>query len=282
MRDDQVYGHCEQITGLLNSLKELLPELPGFRSLSLYGSLAEGRADEYSDIDLIVMTDNVVDAKEQVLGVLERVGPIEFSWLMNLSSDEWNPTVVFLDQSYYHKLDLVLVGASAEHSVASSEQTVPLCDEPRVPVEVDGRSTAYAPEHGSMGHFLLGQMIGCTRYLKARRRGQTMTCYRFAAAAVDWHLALTYARLVGDPHFRSKLSTIEYRELDSLMPADHLSAIAASFDFSDGPAMDRTLLAAAERLLEDGSNLAAMTGESLPIDVFSRLTMFLTEELQPT
>ena len=282
MRNEKVYGQCEQITNLLNALKGKLPELPGFRSLSLYGSLAEGRADRYSDIDVMVTTDNLPDAKEQLLGVLERIGSIEFSWQINLFPDEWNNTILFREESYYHKLDLGLVDISAEQRIIPSEQTVVLCDQHRPPGQVASKSTAYAPQHGSIGHFLLGHLIGCTRYLKARRRGQTMTCYRFAAAAVDWNLALAYARLTGKHCFRSKLSTENYLELDRRISADQRATLMSDIDFSTGLAMDHTLRTSMKRMLEDGAYLAVMEDEILPPDVFNGISTFLDEELSHT
>lgn len=48
--EEVVCKQCKQITSLLNALKEISPELPSFRTLSLFGSLAEERADEYSDV----------------------------------------------------------------------------------------------------------------------------------------------------------------------------------------------------------------------------------------
>lgn len=213
-------------------------------------------------------------------GVLERIGSVEFSWKINLYPDEWNHTILFHDQSYYHKLDLGLIDASVEHRIIPSEQTVLVCDQPRIFYQVPEKSAAFVPQYDSIGHFLLGQLIGCTRYLKTRRRGQVMTCYRFAAALIEWHLSLVYARLTGNHQFRTKLSTIEYLDLDRLMPIGHRNALVSNLNFSDESAMDRILLTAMERMLEEGARLAVMAGETLPEGVFNRLSTFLAEELQ--
>jgi hypothetical protein len=278
MLADGLHGRCERITTLLDALKETLPGLPGFRTLSLFGSLAEGRADEYSDIDIIITTDDLANAKAQLFGTLEQIGPIEFCWVMNLPPDEWNPTVVFREESYYHKLDLGLVDVSTLNRTIPDEQTVLLCDQHH-PVQAPKESTVYAPEEKSIGHFLLGQFLGCTRYLKARRRGQTMTCYRFTAAALEWRIALLYARLTHDPHFRTKLSTVEYRELDRLVPTGLRDTLMSEVDFSNTTAMDSTLRTAMNRMLDDGVCLAEMVGESLSSEVFGNLLKFLDEQM---
>gem|GEM_PF-3353575 len=41
--------------------------------MSLFGSIAEGRADAWSDIDMIVTTDDLPAAKASVLGLLEEL-----------------------------------------------------------------------------------------------------------------------------------------------------------------------------------------------------------------
>lgn len=279
MSYDELREQCKRITSLLDALKETLPGLPGFRTLSIFGSLADGRADEYSDLDIIVTTDDLAGAKAHLFDTLEQIGPIEFCWVTNLSPDEWNPTIMFREESYYHKLDLGLVDVSTVNRTIPTEQTVLLCNQCRAPVQVTAKRDAYAPQHGSIGHFLLGQFLGCTRYLKARKRGQTMTCYRFASAAVDWSLALLYARLTEDPHFRSKLSTVTYLELDRLMPADRRATLVSDIDFSDMAAMDITLRTAMERMLDDGACLAKMIGESLPAEVFGNIMKFLVDEM---
>lgn len=269
-----------QLVRLLDALKETLPGLPGFRSLSLFGSMAEGCADEHSDIDLIATTDDLPGAKTALLGLLEQIGPIEFCWVLHLRPDEWNPTIVFRDEGYYHKLDLGLTDARAVERTIPAEQTTLLIEGPGTATCAVRECQAYVPHEGSLGHFLLGQYIGCTRYLKARKRGQIMTCYRFAAAAVDWQLALVYARLTGDAGRRSKLSTDDYRKLDGLLSTDERAALLHGLDFSSLTAMDNTIQAAMSSMLKDALHLAATSGEEFPTEVFERMCAFVAEELR--
>lgn len=72
--DDTSVSSRKRLDHLLKELTTILPSLPGFQTLSLFGSLAEGRADGYSDIDLIVTTDDLLGAKERLLGTLEEIG----------------------------------------------------------------------------------------------------------------------------------------------------------------------------------------------------------------
>ncbi len=278
--NNALHRSCKQVTDLLNRVKDTLPGLPGFRTLSLFGSLAEGRADDYSDVDVIVTTDDLPNAKAHLLSLLEQIGPVDFCWAINLRPDEWNPMIVFREENYFHKLDLGLAGISGVNRTIPPEQTILLCDQFRTPGTVAKESQAYVPQDSSMGHFLLGQLLGCLRYIKARKRGQILTCYRFAAAAVDWRLALLYARLTENPQFRSKLSTVDFLELDRMISPDDHSAFLSGLDFSTLAAMDSAVRTAADGMLEDGRYLAAASGEVLPAPVFERISAFLEEELQ--
>ncbi len=202
--NDLISAFCSEwssrvrLDDLLQRLTECLPGLPGFQTLSLFGSMAEGRADGYSDIDLIVTTDDLPAAKQHLLGVLQAIGAIEYCWVISLRPDEWNPTIIFTGEGYYHKLDIGLVAATAINRTIPVEQATPLVTRTGdLPHAMPCRSQTYMPPEGSVGHFLLGQFLGGIRYLKARKRGQPLTCYRFVSAVADRCLRAFYIHLAG-------------------------------------------------------------------------------------
>jgi predicted nucleotidyltransferase len=267
---------------LLDRLAHVLPSLPGFEALSLFGSLAEGTADGYSDIDLVVMTRDLAEARDEVLGVLEEIDEVEFCWVLPLRPDEWNPIVVFATEGYYHRAELGLVSSSAENRTIPEEQTTLLVKGPAErPRGFARHSHAYEPPHGSVGHFLLAQFLGGgLRYAKARKRGQVATCYRFAAATAEWCLRAWYAELSGDHSLDRKLSTDEYRALDSLLTAEQSSVLLRELDFSAPQAMDRAVTAILGQLLLRCRAIAGAKGESLRDSVFQRMLSFLDHELR--
>lgn len=273
----------DRVYSLLQCLFHLLPHLPGFRSLSLFGSLAEGRADAYSDIDLIVTTDDLPAAKEQLFRLLEEIGPVEFCWVISLRSGEWNPTIVFSSESYYHKLDIGLVAADMLDRTIPEEQTVLLVNEaPLQQMSGSKRSQAYYPAYGTVGHFLLGQYLGGLRYVKSRKRGRLTTCYRFAVAATDWCMRACYARLTGEYTLHAKLSTEEYARLDSLLTSDDSSALLDVLDFSSPATMDRAVVGVFTELQSHCEAIAGVLGEPFPVEVFSRMLGFIRCELGVT
>lgn len=276
-RATSLYG----LTSLVDRLAGTLPSLPGFRSLSCFGSLAEGRADGYSDIDMVVVTDEFGDARAQILGLLELVGTVEFCWTMRQPCPHrWVPTVVFSDEGYYHHLDLSLMPSGVTDPEFPIERMMVLAEGPgHQPAEQIQPSTAYTPEHGSIGHFLLGKFLGTARYLKARKRGQQMMCYRFASATADWCARIIYARLSGDDSLVGRLSTSEYLALDALAANDQTIDFLKSFDFSTPAAMDRAMRSLVSLHIEHSRALALSHGETIPGDITERFVRFMQNEL---
>jgi len=254
--------------------------LPGFRALSLFGSLAEGRADGYSDIDLIVTTDDLAAARESLLGLLETVSPLESCWVMSLRPDEWNPTIVFAEESYYHKLDLGLVAAGAANPTIPPEQTTVLITGAAhcAPIR-PCQHQVYMPPRGSVGHFFLGECLGGTRYLKARKRGQLFTCYRFVSAAADWCLRALYAAVTKQYSWHAKLATGEYLALDRLDGAARGQEILGALNYATPAHMDNAFCAIMRQLYDLCREIARDRGEPFSAHTFRRMLLFLHREL---
>ncbi len=279
---EAAYSSRARLDDLLQRLIARLPSLPGFRTLSLFGSLAEGRADGYSDIDLIVTTDDLEAAREQCLQMLEAIGPVEFCWVLPLRPDEWNPMLAFAGEGYYHRLELGLVATTAAKRTIPEEQTTLLTTEPVPrPRTVPHGSQAYDPPEGSVGHFLLGALLGGgIKYVKARKRGQPLTCYRYAVAAADQCLGAWYTELTGEPALGRRLSTDEYKALDTLAGRERSSAALTVLDFSTAEAMDRAVRAILAQLVRHCERIAQAREEPLPVEVFARMLRFVGYELE--
>jgi predicted nucleotidyltransferase len=265
---------------LLRRAAEVLPSLPGFRTLSLFGSLAEGRADGYSDIDAIVTTDDLDAAREQLLGVLEEVGPVEFCWVLPLRPDEWNPMIAFAAEGYYHRLELGLVASGARNRTIPEEQTTLLVAQP-VPRRAAHQTTqAYIPAHGSVGHYLLGDVLGGgIKYVTARKRGQSVVCYRYAVAAADRCLSAWYSELTGSDRLGARLATEEYKRLHSLLTPAQSAAALAALDLSTPAAMDRAVRGILAQVTQHCEAIAKARGEALPTEALARMLRFVEREL---
>lgn len=274
----------EHLHHLLQRVTACLQGLPGFQTLSIFGSFAEGRADGYSDIDLLVTTDELQAAQQHLLGILESVSPVEACWVIGVRPDEWNSTIILSEEGYFHRLDLGLVSTDAADPLFLPARTKILATRTAdLPDIVPCQHQAFTPPYGSVGHFLLGQYLGGLRYVKARKRGQVLTCYRFVSAAADWCLCVLYAHLtVNQLPWPSKLSTGEYTSLDRLDVEGRGRAILTALDYSTPENMDQSLCGVMQQMHRLCQEIAAMRNERLDDGVFQRMLAFMRQELGVT
>lgn len=241
-----------------------LAELPGVRAVRLFGSLAEGRGDGFSDLDVRVVSDDVaatVAARDQAL---ERIGPLALEWRIDPAAEPFAAVVLWREESCYHKLDLGVLPAEGE--VGRAEGGDPYA----------GRVALPAP--GTVAHRLLDHLLGLTRYVKARRRGQALTCWRFATSLAQEALRIRAEQARGwEP--LERLGTGDYVALDGALTAVERARWQGLWAWSTPAAMDGQVRRLAERLVALSEAKAAWRGESLPMLPVKKLMCFVRDEL---
>ncbi len=269
----------QQLDGLQQTLTDGLRALPGATALYLFGSRAEGRGDGYSDLDVQVITADPVASRAACVSLLGHLHPLALEWCMDIAWGTWAATLLFADTSPYHKIDFGLTDISdrdrwregeGSWAIKLWEQASPSAAVPTV------QSAPFAPPLGTRAHFVLGQMLGATRYVKARKRGQVLTAWRFAAALADAVVVLLNARTQSAESSMRKLMTSEYVVLDRTITAPARDRFLTLLDFSAPAAMDRAVY----RLLCELVTLA--TEEMIPGTLAAWLLAFVQHELAVT
>jgi hypothetical protein len=100
------------VEALRDRLCTALRDLPGATALYAFGSLAEGRGDRYSDIDLRVVTDDLEASLAARHAILGRVAPVVLEWTVPGPGDDWAATFLFEGVAPFQKLDLGFVSGS--------------------------------------------------------------------------------------------------------------------------------------------------------------------------
>jgi predicted nucleotidyltransferase len=273
------------ITGpgnLLQRISAALRDLPGASELHLFGSLADGTADAYSDIDLEVTTRDLAASASALADVLTTVAPIEVDWQLPTPEDEVVRTILFRGEAYYYKLDISLRAFGQIHNGASDvrKSRVRLWHVEPHAFSGQGKSNyVCAPRPGTPGHFVVGQLLGGVRYVKARKRGQDWTCWRFASAQVDWLATMLWGRSRNWSDPGKKLTTWEYIELDAAMRDDKGRMPLSAWDFSTPAAMDDGFCRLLERTIALAREKAENMGKSIPLDLAESLMRFIRVEL---
>ncbi len=255
-----------RLDGLQSALSAALRDLPGAHALYLFGSRAAGRGDGYSDLDLQVVTTDLAASVAARHAALAPLGPLALEWPIERAADRCAATLLFARASHYHKVDLGFIAgagaALADLPAGLAAPAVALWTGNRSPAALPpAPGPAYLPEPGTPGHLLTGQLLGAVRYVKARKRGQPLTCWRFAAAAVEALAGLLHARAVGAAPTGRRPTTWEYAALDALLDRAERDTLLAALDFSTPAATDRNL----HRLLTHAAALV-LADRALPPD----------------
>lgn len=267
-------------THLQNALADALRALPGAFELRAFGSLTRGNGsyDAYSDIDLELLTTDVDATVAARHAVLAQVGPIWLEWRIHPSHSGWAATILFTEFSPYRHLDLGITPADLPDSVDSLDARTILWHQPaRTNAPLLPRTAPYAPEIGTPEHMMLEQLLSAVRYLKARKRGQILTAYRFAAALATASFAMLEAVRTGDiGQLWRKPSTMSFLAIDGQLPAAERRDVLSLLDFSTPERMDASVHGILRHNLEQYPSLPG--AGDFPPDIAARLMTFVDAE----
>jgi hypothetical protein len=236
---------------LLARVSEALRGLPGATELHFFGSAADpARKDGWSDLDLQVVTADFDLSRAVWPRFLGRVAEIELAYPILEKPRESAFWVVFKGQSFYHKIDIGLSQQGMEDGFLQQiERKVCLWrQEPAVNRDDPALPLPYMPVIGSPQHFLLGELMGSVRYLKARKRGQHLTCWRFLSAKLN-ALLRVYTWQIGETDFPKALNTWDFATLDQRLDESKRLALLASMNCRMPAEMDGALLDLTRRIV---------------------------------
>src|SRR5262245_56207066 len=151
-----------------------LRAVPGSTECIVFGSWATGRADEHSDLDLTLLTQNVGAAAEAVIAIANAEVALDLVWTIRTgSAPAW--VLVTRAGSVAHRVDIGIVADAGQQQLPSSHCAWKQLAAPRNELSLP-TTRALRPLVGSDAHSLWGQLIGATRYVKARYRGNEEEC----------------------------------------------------------------------------------------------------------
>ena len=242
-----------RLDNLLERVSQAVQTLPGAVELYLFGSAADPQLkDAYSDLDLQVLSADYGMSRSDWPWILGRAAPVELAYPILEKPRESVFSIIFAGESPFHKVDIGLTEKSQEtgfiHQV--KHKTLLWRQDPPGPGNFSLNRAVYQPEPGTPFHFLIGELMGSIRYVKARRRGHHLTCWRFLSARLN-ALLRSYSWEAGSPRFPTLgLNTWDFAALDRCLPeADRLSWLG-QIDCRTPGAMDQALVALTRLLSE--------------------------------
>lgn len=270
-----------RIDVLFGDIATALHSVPGARALYAFGSIPNGTYDEFSDLDLTLVTEDFDSSLAQRHQCLGRLRPVLLDWCIEVTESSWAGTILLSGTSPYQKVDIGIVKIERELDWSCRPDCLKIWNQPSgsglIPDGGTPSRPAYEPAVGSVEHFLVGHMLGVTRYLKARKRGRTFTSWRFAQALAEAVLATVYTSSIGVPLLARKLTTSEYADLDRHLPGDRAAMYFEHLCHADEYRMDESVRFFVSQLL---SHLASAQDTSTGLDIVVKtLESFVTIEL---
>lgn len=242
------------LNGLLQRLSRALTRIPGATSLYVFGSITSDTYDALSDLDLMLFTTDLESALATRYTVIAEVHPIQLEWPMQHTAQRWAAALVLDGVGPFQKVDLGFADASLE-SAWRAEQPARLLWS-RAPGEQTDiepqplRTAPFSPQPGTVEHFVVDHLLGATRYVKARARGQELTAWRFATALAQATLTLRYATTFNTWPVGPKLTTQQYLDLDRALPPPTRQRSIALLHASDSVERDARVHQLALELLD--------------------------------
>ncbi|MGN6031552.1 MAG: hypothetical protein ACTHQE_07780 [Thermomicrobiales bacterium] len=266
---------------LQTALATAIRDMPGAVELRAFGSLTRTGYDRYSDVDLEVLTTDFAASTAARQAVIGRVAPVWVEWRIHPSRSAWAATVLFDGLSPFHHLDLGITPVATSHSIEALDARTVLWTQPPAPAHPGEHPTmTYAPDAGTSEHTMLEHLLSALRYVKARKRGQIFTAYRFASALATASFAMLEASRTNDlSDLRRKTSTTSFVALDRQLPEAERLDLLGLLDFSRPERMDTAVLS----ILQHNLTLYdALPGASrFPPEIPERLLAVVTDELYP-
>lgn len=267
----------DQLENLEWRVAAVLRGVPGATALACFGSRASGASDEYADLDVLLVTEELEAARAVWPSILAHVGPIRYALRLDEQPGSTSYSIAFQGASPYHKLDVSLVDTADAARMLDAQPHRWLWRQIAATRAVERRHLdGFIPPFRSSGHMLLDELVSLVRYTKARKRQQHLTCWRFARAAFDTLLRLWAGAQHGVP---AQLSTWDYVALDQRTAETERLGLLAALDWSTPARMDHARLALGERIIAALRERARGHGEPIPTTIAEETLAFVRKEL---
>lgn len=271
--------HQTRLDRLQDRVAASLRQLPGATALYLFGSRGTGQADQYSDLDLQVLTADMTAARAVWPHFLEHIGPIEVAWPLSPAAENTAFAILFRGESYYHKLDIALRDTHESATLATPPH-VQLWSQPPATFQPAPPATeAYIPLPEAVGHLVIDELIASVRYIKARKRGQELTCWRFLRVKPDRLLHLIAQRAQAWSPREQPLTTWDYKALDGAIDAAERRHLVQHLNWSEPRMMDRSCYWLTQQIIQLAQQKALAQDEFLPAQIIDRHLAFVRAEL---
>lgn len=243
--------------GIRERAIEALRIVPGALTLYEFGSHFIGNADAWSDVDLQLISEDVHTSVTGRAKPFLAIAPVALEWTFLETPTTWAATVLFSGISPFCHLDIGFSPPESSVRTPMLRESVRHWAQ-RPATQYPGHDPAwYSPEMGRVEHVVMGDLLGLIRYVKARRRGQDLLCWKFFSALANRVLEATYlAHVDRDRGFGKPLPSHEHTQLRKALPKDDIDYLTSMTFAGDETSMDGGMIRLGHELVRLGGELS--------------------------
>lgn len=207
---------------------------PEVRKIVQFGSLGRRTADQYSDVDLEIVTDKSARTIGDIPALVERIDEPFVIFAVRELAEQAAYTVLFRHYSFYQRLD---IGISSQDIVTAADFS-----SRHLLVDAAGMHVVYCRSHDDLASFegpscvcgsaasvssspspvrtLYETFLGALRYVKYRKRQKELAAYKFYRAIQSDFLLDTYRHLWPESQ-KTSLGLMDYLTLERIGHEDY-------------------------------------------------------------
>jgi predicted nucleotidyltransferase len=232
---------------------------PEVQQVYLFGSMEQNKHDNYSDIDLHIVSSDFDTTMKDLPSIMNVIGE-PFVWYpFHPQPGNTGYAILFRDYPLYNRLDITILDPITSPVVAQG--TCVYRNPKGYPISP---SMYQPPQMEEKMRLLYGYGIGAVRYAKYRKRGKPFSAYKFYRAQCEYYFLKRYEKETREA--KTKLDLSMYMVLDQLPD----SALQQQYLYPESEqAMNRLYLGLLDAMLHEERL-------TLPADHLEALTEIIT------
>jgi predicted nucleotidyltransferase len=182
---------------------------PEVQKVYLFGSMEQNKHDDYSDIDLHIVSHDFDTTMKDLASIMNTIGE-PFVWYpFHSQPGNTGYAVLFRDYPLYNRLDITILDPITPPVMAQGTCVY------SNPKEYSHHPSTYQPpQMEEKLRLLYGYGVGAVRYTKYRKRGRPFSAYKFYQAQCEYYFLKQYEKETREAKTKMDLSV--YMGLDQL------------------------------------------------------------------
>ncbi|MCL2647503.1 MAG: hypothetical protein FWD61_10950 [Phycisphaerales bacterium] len=275
---------CRPREELHRELSAAFSAQPEIRGIYVFGREVDGQPDEYSDIDMILCSDDLARSHRNYRDVLGKIAPIVGTYLIHSDAAEIAEMVLLEGFSPYQKIDLSISADLSKKEAFGPFR--PLYERPTPTFLTSFHEQTSLPDLSHIRHSLTNRLndvlFGIPRFTKCLFRGEH-DFYRRWFGATETLTALLHESYFGwstASHAKLKLLPHEYKQLFHSLNQQDSDWLKHIHPIDGKPDLCLSFYHTVCWIVRLYQAKAAQTGEVLDTRVSDHLLSFLEREIE--